>query len=339
MTDQIHVLCTEDLPADVLDKLRAVSPRLVIECRPARSAEELSAALTPETEILYGYRGDFDLARAPRLRWVQLQSAGINHVLDTPLWRSDVQITSANGVHAVQIGEYALTMLLAHFHKLPQMFRHQTRREWARGEAREALTATELRDATLGVVGYGAIGREAARLARAFGMRILATKRAESSPRFDGWSPEGTGDPDGSLPERFYTAEELPAMLPECDAILLSLPLSDATRHLIGPRELAAMRPHALIINVGRGALVDQDALVEALRQNRIGGAALDVTDPEPLPADSPLWEMGNVIISPHVSGPSRHYEQRAGHLFAENLRRYLAGEPLLNLVSRERGY
>jgi phosphoglycerate dehydrogenase-like enzyme len=339
MTDQIHVLCTADLPADVLDQLRAVSPRLAFECRPASSAEELSAALTPETEIVYGYRGDFDVARAPGLRWVQLESAGVNHVHDTPLWRSDVQITSANGVHAVQIGEYVLAMLLAHFHKLPQMFRHQARGEWARDERRAALMPAELREATLGVVGYGAIGREAARLAGSCGMRILATKRAGSSARYDGWTPEGTGDAEGALPERFFPPEQLPAMLAECDAVLLALPLSDATRHTIGARELAAMRPHALIVNIGRGGLINQAALVEALQQRRIGGAALDVSDPEPLPADSPLWQLENVIISPHIAGMSRRYEQRAAQLFAENLRRYLEGRPLLNLVSRERGY
>ena len=284
MTDQIHILCTADLPADVLASLRAVSPRLVFACRPVKSTDELNAALAPETEIIYTYRGDFDMARAPGLKWVQVESAGINHLHDTPLWRSDVPITSANGVHAVQIGEYVLAMLLAHFHHLPQMLRHQSRGVWARDEQREALIASELRDATLGIVGYGAIGREVARLARTFGMRVLATKRAESSPGFDGWTPAGTGDPSGSIPERFYTTDELPALLAECDAVALTLPLSDATRHIIGARELAAMKSHALLVNIGRGGLIDQAALVAALQQKRIGGAALDVTDPEPLP-------------------------------------------------------
>jgi phosphoglycerate dehydrogenase-like enzyme len=250
-----------------------------------------------------------------------------------------VQLTTANGVHAIQIGEYVLTMLLAHFHRLPLAFRLQQQREWGRGAHGDAFQPMELRGATLGIVGYGAIGREAARLASAFGMRILATKRADTDPRYSGWTPPGTGDADGTLPEQFYELNDLSAMLSACDAVVLALPLTNTTRRIIGQQELAAMRPKALLINIGRGPLVDQPALIEALRAGVIGGAALDVTDPEPLPADSPLWELENVIITPHISGSTRHYEDRAIELFAENMRRYLANDTLLNIVDRVHGY
>jgi phosphoglycerate dehydrogenase-like enzyme len=338
MPDTVHILCAQHLDHGQLARLRQVSPRL--DVRMVDSHRDVADALTPDTAVLFTSWGDFDLARAPGLRWVQTESAGVDHLQGTPLWASDITITSANGVHAVQIAEYVLTMLLAHAHHLPAMQRMQGRREWARGEQRERLEPRELRDATVGVIGYGAIGREVARLATAFGMRVLATSRnPNQSPRFDGWTPPGTGDPDGTLPERLYTLDDLPAMLAECDAVVLALPLSDRTRHLIGARELAAMQSHALLVNIGRGALIDQAVLINALEAGRIGGAALDVTDPEPLPGDSPLWAMNNVILTPHISGMSPRYNDRAVELFAQNLERYLAGKSLLNVVQRDLGY
>ncbi len=294
--------------------------------------------LSPETEILYTHTAPFDVRLTPKLRWVQVDSAGVNTLYNTPLWKSDILITSANGVHAVQITEYVLTMLLAHAHHLPLASRLQQRAEWASGKPLQAFVSPEIRGKTLGVVGYGAIGRQVARLA-ACGMHVLATKRRGHPATFDGWSPLGTGDPDGRIPERFYDLDELHLLLPECDALVLALPLSKQTQFLIGQAELSAMRPHAFLINIGRGALIEQNALIAALEQQCLGGAALDVTDPEPLPAESPLWTMNNVIITPHIAGLSAHYNDRIIDLFSENVRRYLSGAQLLNLVQRELGY
>jgi phosphoglycerate dehydrogenase-like enzyme len=197
----------------------------------------------------------------------------------------------------------------------------------------------ELAGMTLGIVGYGAIGRQVAHLAQAFGMHVLATKRADRPASFDGWTPAGTGDPDGTIPEQFYPLDELHTMLSACDAIVLALPLTKATQHIIGAEELAVIRPHALLVNIARGALIDQNALITALREHRLGGAALDVTDPEPLPTESPLWKLDNVLITPHISGFSRLYNDRVVELFSENLSRYLRGEALLNTVQRNLGY
>jgi len=337
MEDHIHVLCAALNDAQH-QRLAAVSPRLVIHN--VSSARNIDDALTPDTEIVFASRNDLPLERSPGLRWVQVESAGVDYLVDTPLWHSDITITSANGVHAVQIPEYVLAMLLAHGHRLPAMQRAQARHEWADGAAREQLMPRELRDATLGIVGYGAIGREVARLAQAFGMRILATARTPNGPHlYDGWTPQGTGDVDGSLPERFFSLDQLPDMLAQCDAVVLAIPLSERTHHLLNADTLAALPDHALVINIGRGGLIDHAALVDALQDGQLGGAALDVTDPEPLPPDSPLWDIPNVIITPHISGMSPHYTERAVNLFAENLRRYVANEPLLNVVDRERGY
>src|SRR5437660_6172175 len=195
-------------------------------------------------------------------------------------------------------------------------------------------------DLTLGIVGYGSIGRELARIARtAFGMTILACKRDASQRADSGYCPPGTGDPEGRLPEAWLPPARLPELLERSDVVVMAAPLTPATRHMIGAPELARMKPTAYFINVGRGASVDEAALARALAERRIAGAAVDVFAEEPPPAGHPLYRVDNVIVSPHVSGFLPSYDDRCAELFAENLRRYLAGAPLLNLVDRARGY
>lgn len=189
------------------------------------------------------------------------------------------------------------------------------------------------------MVGYGSIGREVARLAHAFGMRVLAVKRDPAHRADHGWRLPGTGDPDGVIPERYYAPHQLTEMLPQCDFVVLAVPMTGATRRLIGETELRARQPTACLVNVARGGVVDEPALIQALEEGWIAGAGLDVFSQEPLPADSPLWWLDNVILAPHVAGFTLDYDRWATDLFAENLRRYLAGEPLLNLVDRECGY
>lgn len=347
MSDQpVHVLSLLKLNEKQLAQLQAVSPRLVVSQRPLPrghayqgSAQEVAERLSPDVEILYTPTAPFELSQVPNLRWVQVYSAGVDHFYDKPLWESDIAITSANGVHAVQIPEYVLSMLLSYTHHLPMAQRLQAASKWPDSAGKSVFATSELRGKTLGILGYGAIGREVARLASAFGMRVLATKRAGRPAAFDGWTPAGTGDPSGNIPACYYDLSELHAMLPECDMLVLALPLSKQTHHLIGQAEFALMRPHAFIVNIGRGPLIDHEALVEVLQARGIGGAALDVTEPEPLPTSSPLWQLDNVIITPHISGMSVYYSERVVDLFCENLRRYLAGEPLLNLVQRDLGY
>ncbi|GAC1650079.1 MAG: D-2-hydroxyacid dehydrogenase [Herpetosiphon sp.] len=339
MTQPVRILTTEQLNDEQRGRLRAIDPRIEIVSPEGQGADEIDKALRGGIEILYHSRGDFDPGLAPDLRWMQASSAGIDHLHGTPIWHSDVVLTSANGIHAVQIGEYVMMAVLAHFHRLPAMQRLQLAGVWPSGEGRERLMPQELRGATIGIIGYGAIGRETARLAAAFGMRVLATAGRSADHRFDGWTSPGTGDPDGSIPERFFPLGELTTLLEQSDAVVLSLPLTERTEKLIGSRELAAMQRHALLVNIGRGRLVDQSALLEALRQQRIGGVALDVTDPEPLPPDDLLWALAPAIITPHIAGMSRLYADRAVDLFATNLARYLKHEPLLNQVDRGAGY
>jgi phosphoglycerate dehydrogenase-like enzyme len=288
-------------------------------------------------EVLYTVHPVRDLSHAPHLAWVQMHSAGVDYLIGTPLWQSSIPITTLSGVHATTIGEYVLTMMLALAYRVPRLLSYQHQAEWPH-DRWTLFARRELRGQTVGIVGYGSIGREVARLAVSFGMRVLAMKRSPD-PADHGWWLPGTGDPDGRLPERFFRPEQVCEMLAESDFVVLALPMAPATEGFIGQAELRAMKPTACLINIARGPVIDEAALVRALREGWIAGAGLDVFEHEPLPADSPLWQLDNVILSPHVAGFTVNYDRWAVKLFADNLGRYLAGQPLLNLVDRERGY
>ena len=338
--ETIHVVCTLRFTDAMLDQLRAVAPRLCVTQKTCHDAGEVAATLAdhPQVEVLYAFHLPTDaLDRAPRLRWVQLHSAGADHLLNHPAMKSDVAITTVSGIHATPIAEYVLASLLAHRWRVPLWTRCQREAKWPPGRW-DLYARPELRGSTLGIVGYGSIGREVGRLGQAFGMRVLALRRSTGRAE-QGYAVEHTGDPEGAIPTRFYPPEALHEMLSECDYVVVALPLTADTVHRIGEAELRAMKPTAYLVNIARGAIVDEAALVRAMREKWIAGAGLDVFEQEPLPTDSPLWELENVLISPHVAGFTPHYDERATALFAENLQRYLSGRPLLNLVDKVRGY
>jgi phosphoglycerate dehydrogenase-like enzyme len=335
---EIVVLSTMRFTDELLDKLRAVSPRLVVKQRTCHDAEEVEQVLEDGVEILYTVYLSADLSRAPDLKWVQLHSAGVDHLLDHPLMKSDVLLTTTSGIHATPIAEYVLAFILAFNRRVPQMLTYQSRREWPQGRW-NLFARPELRDRTLGIIGYGSIGREVGRIACCFGMRVVATKRSVSQMRDVGYAVQGTGDRKGALLDEAFPPERLSDMLGLCDYVVVTVPLTPETRKLIGEAELRAMKPSAYLVNISRGETVDEAALIRALQEGWIAGAGLDVFEEEPLPSDSPLYDLENVILSPHVSGFTLRYDERASDLFAENLRRYLTGEPLLNLVDKERGY
>ena len=332
----LDVLVTMPFEERQLDRLRAVSAALRVTRADPESADYSG------TDVLYAWRPPRDLGRAPRLGWVQLHMAGVDGLAGHPLYTETViPLTTTSGVHAAAIAEYAITMMLALAHRVPRMLAWQGRGGWPPDEQRWSLfVPTEVRGATLGVVGYGSIGREAARIAKAaFGMTVLACKRDPARRADAGYRLPGTGDPDGALPDEWFGPDRLRDMLPRSDVVLMSAPLTPDTHHLFGTRELHAMRPSAYLINVGRGATVDEVALARALADGRLAGAAIDVFAQEPPPAGHPLYALESVILSPHVSGFLPSYDDKCAELFAENLRRYLAGAPLLNLVDRVRGY
>jgi phosphoglycerate dehydrogenase-like enzyme len=320
--------------------LEAAAPGAEIVDRQCRTVEEMAELLGSASgcDVLFTFRVPPETMRmAPQLKWIQLLSAGADHALKGQVG-AGVALTTSSGIHAATMAEYSIASMLAFSHKLHLLIRAQMNREWRRsGDFMSMVDA--MRGHTLGLIGYGSIGRETARLGRALGMRVIALKRNPASRRDEGWMPAGLGDSDGSIPERFYGPGERMEMLAECDYVTVTLPLTESTRGFIGERELAAMRPHAYLVNVGRGEVVDQDALVEALRAGRIGGAGLDVFEREPLEPESPLWAMENTILTPHMSGAFKGYVEACCELFADNLRRFVAGQPLLNQVDPALGY
>jgi phosphoglycerate dehydrogenase-like enzyme len=336
MRDMLHVLVTMPFTDAQLDRIRRADPAVSV------TRGDPDTADYSRVEVLYAGAPPRDVSRAPSLAWVQLHMAGVNALLDHPIYtRGTIALTTTSGVHAATVAEYALTVLLALAHRVPRMVEWRRTGGWPPDADRWPLfVPTEMRGATLGIVGYGSIGRELARLAKtAFAMRVLACKRDPAHRRDDGYTLPGTGDPDGRLPDEWLSPAELPDLLARSDVVAMCAPLTAQTRGMIGPRELAAMKPSAYFVNVGRGATVDEAALARALAEGRLAGAAVDVFAEEPPPRGHPLYALDRVIVSPHVSGFLPSYDDRCADLFAENLRRHLGGAPLLNLVDRARGY
>ncbi len=333
----ILALTTATFHTDELQQIRAVAPDATITHRLARDWESVSRDLWASLDVLYTVDPLPDPALAPNLRWVQLHFAGVEDVVTQQLART-VPITNASGVHATQIAEWTLAAILAHSRRLPLAFALQQRHEWPK-DRWGLFVPNELRGATVGVVGYGAIGREIGRLCSAFGMNVIGLRRgAGDDPTRPRWTP-----PELRVlppaPARIEPTAALPNVLPECDVVVLALPLTTTTRGLFDAGLFARMRPGALLVNIGRGGVIDEPALITALAQGRPGAAALDVFATEPLPSESPLWAAPNVLITPHVSGFSPRYDARAMSLFAENLDRFLKGEPLFNRVDVAAGY
>ncbi|MDZ4159877.1 MAG: D-2-hydroxyacid dehydrogenase, partial [Anaerolineaceae bacterium] len=231
-----------------------------------------------------------------------------------------------------------VSMLLALGHHLPEILACQKKAEWL-GDSGERFIPRELRGSVVGIVGYGSIGREVARLLQPFGVTLLAAKRDAMQPEDKAYIPAGLGDAKGTLFTRLYPIEALRSMLKLCDYVVVTLPLTPRTRGLIGKEALKTMKSTAYIVDVSRGGVINEEALVAALQEKRIAGAALDVFNQEPLPPKSPLWALPNVILSPHISGSSVHYRERALALFQENLKLYLAGEALHNRIDLVKGY
>lgn len=332
----VKVVMAVDFSDEIIEQLRAISPRLHIE----RHYPNVPDSAWAEAEILFTANNLPDPAQVPRLRWIQFLSAGLDHSIDKPIVQAeDIEITSTSGIHATQMAEFSLAMMLAFTYNLPKMLELQARVEWPK-DRYQYFTPRPLRDQTLGIVGYGSIGRELARLAQSFGMIVLATKRNLLQTLEDtDYSEPGLGDPQAEIPARIYPPEALASMAQLCDFLVVTVPLTAATRHMVNETVLKSMKKTAVLINVGRGSVIDEPALISALAAGTIAGAGLDVFEEEPLPATSPLWNMDNVIISPHVSGNSARYDEKAAALFAENLQRYLEKRPLLNKLERQRGY
>jgi len=333
----IKLVSTVPLTESHLATLRAAAPNAEFVARGCRTPDDVRALIADGCDAMLTFIMPNDLPqRAPNLKWVQLLSAGADHAMGV-VQSSHITLTTASGIHATPIAEYTIASMLAFAHGFHLMIRSQIKHEWRRSGF--PGTIEELRGKTFGIIGYGSIGRESARLAKAFGMRILALKRDPANPRDEGWCPAGLGDPDGVIPEKFFGPDQREEIVRESDYLTVTLPLTEHTRKFIGAREIAAMRPGAYIVNIGRGEVIDESALTDALKAGKIAGAGLDVFEKEPLPKESPIWDIESVILTPHMSGANRGYLDKACALFADNLRRFVAGRPLLNVVDLGLGY
>ncbi len=282
----------------------------------------------PEAEVVVAQDlSDADLARATRLRWFSSVAAGLDGIARPALLGRGVAVTNASGVHGPNIAEHVLALMLMFTRDLPRLYRAQLARRWEKESSRRQ-GPDELTGQTLLIVGLGRIGEAIAARARPFGLRVVGVKRNASS-RHDG----------GVAVDELCGLERLDDVLGRADHVCLAVPLTPDTHHLIDARRIARMRAGAYVYNISRGAVIDEAALVEALRAGKLAGAGLDVFEQEPLPQTSPLWEMPNVILTPHVAGFTPLYHRRAAALFAGNLERFLSGQPLQNRFDPARGY
>jgi phosphoglycerate dehydrogenase-like enzyme len=316
---------------------KAVAGAEIID-RQCRSQEETNDLVRGGCDVLLTFRIPDDVNRVRGLRWIQLLSAGADHALNPALKAGAIQMTTSSGIHATPIAEYTLASMLGYAHRIHLAIRAQTKHEWMRS-GQFMGSVDEIRGLTLGIIGYGSIGRETARLGQAFGMRVLALKRNPAERSDPGWCPSGLGDPEGKIPERWFGPDQREEILRESDYVSVTLPLTEHTRKFIGVRELGAMKASAYMVNIGRGAVIDEHAMADALKAGKLGGAGLDVFEHEPLESSSPLWELENVILTPHISGANRRYMDKACELFVDNLKRFASNRPLLNVVDPKLGY
>jgi len=338
---KVRLVITSPLEHELVDAIRATDERLDVVHEPdllaparyaadhplptldAPGARERWEALLDEAEVLFDF-GPLELAsrlaNRPRLRWIQATSAGVGQLAArVGLTSSSVSVTTASGVHARPLAEFVLLAMLMTGKDVLRLGREQREHRW------ERFAGEEIAGKTVCVVGLGRIGREVARLARALDARTIGTVREV-----------GDRPPDHLQVERLEPTDRLDELLPETDVLVLAVPHTPLTHRLLDARRIALLKPGALLVNIARGDVVDEAALIEALRSGHLRGAALDVFEREPLPADSPLWDLPNVFVSPHSASTVGVENGRIVELFRENIRRYLDGHPLLNLLDKE---
>ena len=309
------------IPAARVEELRSRFPD--VRFLHAES-EEAMVRLVRTAEVAFTSRlTPRALDAAPDLRWVHSPAAGVGRMLFPAMRAGRVVLSNSRGMNAVAVAEHALMLMLAGLRRVPEAVRAQAERRWI---ANDLSGLPALRGRSLLIAGLGAVGCELARMAAGLGMRVIGTRRETGEPL-----PEGVA--------QAYSPPALAALLPVADIVVLAAPLTAETRGMIGAAQLSMMKPSAWLVNVARGKLVDERALILALERGEIAGAALDVFEHEPLPEASPLWSMSNVIVTPHVAGFREGYWEAAADLFAENLRRYLAGEAVANIVDKRAGY
>lgn len=320
----IKILISFDLPSVYIKKIEDVSANFKVQ--KSQQYKDL-LNLIKDADILFA--GIFSLEMflaAKKLKWIQTIGAGVDRFLFPEVVKSEVIITNARGVHPTPISEHVIGMMLSFCRKLHFFIRKQMERKWERNFAELMGQIEELSGKTVGIVGLGKIGREIAEKAKSLGMRVVATRRNPSAP-----TP--------SYIDKLIHPKKLKELLAESDFVILSLPLTKETEGMIGEEQLRSMKRTSYLINVSRGKVVQEDKLIQALKEGWIAGAGLDTFEREPLPQDSELWSMENVIITPHIAGLTPHYLERLTNIFCENLKRFIHNESLINVVNKSIGY
>jgi phosphoglycerate dehydrogenase-like enzyme len=304
-------------------------PIILLEANMEEKDWAVPEELVSQVELLFSTHPPQNLTAMSKLAFWQIGSVGYTQLVGSGLPQMGVKVSNARGVFDVPIGEWNVAMMINLARNLRGMIRNQEQGIWDAG----ARFQQEINGTFVGIWGYGGIGRETARLCRALGMRVHALSRKGVTARENIYCLPGTGDPDGRYPHRVFLYHERFDFLQGLDFLIIAMPLTDSTRGLIGAAELAALPRHAFILNPARGPIIQEEALLAALREGQIAGAALDTHYYYPMPPDHPLWRLPNVIMTPHISGSSLNdrFNGRIWAIFVENVRRYLVGEPLLN--------
>jgi len=327
------LLVDEDIPLPVeqADRICRLSSRISFVY--GSSKENLQVA-----NVVYSSGATFDPKEARFLQWVQTPSVAVNHLKNTRIARSGIPITNVRGAYAIAVAECAVGLMLSLTRRLHLCGSLQLQGNWPTDKS--AAKGENCYGKTLGIIGYGSTGRHLARIAKAMGMRVLACKRRpEIKSEGDVFSFPEAGDSEGRIPELWFGPEQLEEMLKLTDVAVVTLPLTDATRGLVGRRELAALPAKSYVLNVGRGGVIDEAALIEALQSGHLAGAGLDVFSTEPLSTDSLFWKLPNTIVSPHIASYTRDQVYLAAEVLVENLSRFLSNRPLVNVVDMAAGY
>jgi D-2-hydroxyacid dehydrogenase (NADP+) len=316
MPEKIKVLINDKgLSENWVQQIRDVSDRIEVTV-----ASDNAAALTAvdNAEVVYGRFTKEMFSAAKKLKWVQVKSAGVDRLLFPELVNSDVVLTNAR-IHGTQISEMAIAMMLVFMKKLNRFMQYKAQAKWQRH------TPDDLLGKTMGILGLGNIGSETARKAKCLGMKVIALKKHQT--------------PKPAYVDELLGTEGLARLLRQSDFVVVTLPLTKETRHMISEEQLQMMKPNAYMINMSRGAVIDTVELIKALKEGWIAGAGLDVFEQEPLPEDSELWKLDNVVMTPHVSGGTPRYDELAVEVFCDNLQRYIEGKPLRNVINKKAGY
>ena len=321
-----------DVPVEsaALDALRASGQfEIDVISPPAEVARPIDPTRLTDVDVLFCSIPPTNFLEMPTLKWVQLASTGYTQLFGLNLPERGIRATNCRGCFDVPIAEWNVAMMVNLARDIRQLIRNQDAAIWDRS----AIFQREIRGLTVGLWGYGGIGRETARLAKQMGLRVHVMARNGVGPRGDVYAVPGTGDPEGLLPDKIFQRGEETAFLGELDFLVLGLPLTKATEGLIGEHELRSLPSRAWVLNPARGPIIQQEALLRALREKWIAGAALDTHYQYPMPPDHPLWKLPNVIFTPHISGSSLspNFKARLWEIFSINADRFIRGEPLMN--------